>query len=146
MASGNLLYSTGSSAWCSVMTSRCGMRGKWEGGSRQRGYKSTYSWFMLLSSRKQHNISKQLYSNKLYIYIYIYFFFFSWTNNFKLGVEPVLPLAHWVISHIAINFDWTVVDTFLGLKIQVEKFSTSSVLLGSRRGETMCLCKHVLLM
>ena len=43
MASGNLLYSTGSSAWCSVMTSKCGMRGKWEGGSRQRGYKSTYS-------------------------------------------------------------------------------------------------------
>ena len=43
IASGKLLYSTGSSAWCSVMTLRGEMEGGWEGGSRGRGYMYTHS-------------------------------------------------------------------------------------------------------
>ena len=35
----------------------------WEGGSQGRGYMYTYNWFMMLYSRKQHNIVKQLFSN-----------------------------------------------------------------------------------
>ena len=39
IASGKLMYSTGSSAWCSVMTYRGGIGvGGWEGGSRGRRY------------------------------------------------------------------------------------------------------------
>ena len=41
IASGNLLYITGSSARCSVITYMGGMGG--EGGSRGRGYMYTYS-------------------------------------------------------------------------------------------------------
>ena len=41
-ATGKLLYSTESSARCSVMTQKGGMRGH-EGGSRGRGYMYTYS-------------------------------------------------------------------------------------------------------
>ena len=37
--------------------------GGWEGGSRGRGHMSTENWLTSLSSRKQHNIVKQLYSN-----------------------------------------------------------------------------------
>ena len=41
---GKLLYNTGSSAWCSVMTWRGGIvGGGWEGDSRVRGYIYTYS-------------------------------------------------------------------------------------------------------
>ena len=42
IVSGNLLYSTGSSTQCSVMTHMGGMGG-WEGGPRGRGYMYTYS-------------------------------------------------------------------------------------------------------
>ena len=35
----------------------------WEGGSQGRGDMYTYNWFMMLYSRKQHNIVKQLFSN-----------------------------------------------------------------------------------
>ena len=35
----------------------------WEGGSQGRGYMYTYNWFMMLYSRTQHNIVKQLFSN-----------------------------------------------------------------------------------
>ena len=42
-----------------------GMRGDvWEGGSRGKGYMYTYNWFTLIYSRNEHNIVKQLYSNK----------------------------------------------------------------------------------
>ena len=37
VAGGKLLYSTGSPAWCSLMTSRGGTGVGWEGGSRERG-------------------------------------------------------------------------------------------------------------
>ena len=33
-----LLYSTGNSAWFSVMIQRCGMERRWKGGLRDRGY------------------------------------------------------------------------------------------------------------
>ena len=42
IASGNLLYSTGSSARCSVVTEMGGVEGWWEGGPRGRGYMYTY--------------------------------------------------------------------------------------------------------
>ena len=37
---------------------------KWEGNPKRRGYMYTYSWFTSLYSRNQHNIVKQLYTNK----------------------------------------------------------------------------------
>ena len=43
---------------------RGGETGECEGGSRGRGYMYICSWFMLLYNRNQHNIVKQLYSNK----------------------------------------------------------------------------------
>ena len=52
----------------SVLDSKTTMRhynGVGEGGGpRWRGYMYTYSWFMQLYSRNEHNIVKQLYSNK----------------------------------------------------------------------------------
>ena len=53
IASGNLLYSTRSSAWCSLVTYIGGM----ERGGRivqERGCMITYSWFTLLYSRNEH--------------------------------------------------------------------------------------------
>ena len=41
IASGNVLYSTGSSAQCSVMTQMWGEKG--EGGPRERDYRHTYA-------------------------------------------------------------------------------------------------------
>ena len=42
-----------------------GMRGDvWEGGPRGKGYMYTYNWFTLMYSGNEHNIVKQLYSNK----------------------------------------------------------------------------------
>ena len=38
--------------------------GRWEGGSRGRGYMYTYGWFMLWFDRKQQNSVKQLSFNK----------------------------------------------------------------------------------
>ena len=35
-----------------------GCGGRWEGGSRGRGYMLTYSWFMLMFDRKQQNSVK----------------------------------------------------------------------------------------
>ena len=46
-ASGKLLCSTGSSVGCSITIQKCGMGAL--GGSRERGYIYTYSWFMLHS-------------------------------------------------------------------------------------------------
>ena len=43
IASGNLVYSTGSSAWFSLMTYMGGIGGEWEGGPRGRGYMYTYN-------------------------------------------------------------------------------------------------------
>ena len=40
-----------------------GWGGRWEAGSRGRGYMYIYGWFMLLSGKNQHNIVKQLSSN-----------------------------------------------------------------------------------
>ena len=34
-------------------------RGRWEGGSKGRGYMYTYGWFMLRLDRKQQNSVKQ---------------------------------------------------------------------------------------
>ena len=44
IAGGKLLYSTGSSVLCDNL-------GRWEGGSRGRGYMYTYNWFTLLYNR-----------------------------------------------------------------------------------------------
>ena len=41
-----------------------GMVGRWEGGSRGRGYMYTCGWFMLRFERKQQNSVKQLSFNK----------------------------------------------------------------------------------
>ena len=54
---------TGSPAWCSVMTQRCGLEGR-EGGSRGRGNTYNYDWLELLYGRNQCNIVKQ-FSTKL---------------------------------------------------------------------------------
>ena len=53
IASGKLLYGTGGSAWCPVMTQRHGTGSEQgqEGGSRGRGYMYMYNWFTLLYSR-----------------------------------------------------------------------------------------------
>ena len=37
-----------------------GWGGRWEGGSGGRGYMYTYSWYMPMYGRNQHNIVKQL--------------------------------------------------------------------------------------
>ena len=50
--SGKPLYSTGSSARCSVVTQEGGTRGVLEGFLRKRGYMCTYIWFTWLYSRK----------------------------------------------------------------------------------------------
>ena len=36
------------------------LKGRWEGGSKERGYMYTYGWFMLRFDRKQKNSVKQL--------------------------------------------------------------------------------------
>ena len=41
-----------------------GWGGRWEGGSKGRGYMYTYDWFMLRFDRKQHSSVKQLSFNK----------------------------------------------------------------------------------
>ena len=41
-----------------------GCRGRWEGGSKGRGHRYTYIWFMLSFDRKQQNSVKQLSFNK----------------------------------------------------------------------------------
>ena len=41
-----------------------GCWGRWEGGSKGRGYMYTYGWFMLRFDRKQQNSVKQLSFNK----------------------------------------------------------------------------------
>ena len=41
-----------------------GWGGRWEGGSKGRGYMCTYGWFMLRFDRKQQNSVKQLSVNK----------------------------------------------------------------------------------
>ena len=38
--------------------------GRWEAGSKGRGYMYTYGWFMLRFDRKQQNSVKQLFFNK----------------------------------------------------------------------------------
>ena len=38
-------------------------RGRWEGGSKGRGYMYTYGWFMLRFDRKQQKSVKQLFFN-----------------------------------------------------------------------------------
>ena len=38
--------------------------GRWEGGSKGRGYMYTYSWFILKFDQKQQNTVKQLSFNK----------------------------------------------------------------------------------
>ena len=61
-----LLYNTGRSARCSVMTSEDEIGGGWscEGGSRGKGYTYTYGWLELLYGRTQDNIVKQLSSDE----------------------------------------------------------------------------------
>ena len=51
IANGKLVYSTGSSVPCSVMTQMGGMGRRWEGVPRGRGYVYTYSWFISLYKR-----------------------------------------------------------------------------------------------
>ena len=41
-----------------------GWGGRWEGGSKGRGYMYTYGWFMLRFDRKQQNSVKQLFFDK----------------------------------------------------------------------------------
>ena len=38
---------------------------EWEGSPKRRGYMYNYGWFILLCSRNEHNIVKQIYSNKI---------------------------------------------------------------------------------
>ena len=63
---GNLLYDSGNSNQGSVTNQRGGVGwgGRWEGGSRGRGYMYTYGWFMLTFGRNQYNSIKQLPFNK----------------------------------------------------------------------------------
>ena len=50
--SGNLLYNTGSSPWCSRWLRWVGWRARFGGKSKRKGiYIFTYSWFILLFSR-----------------------------------------------------------------------------------------------
>ena len=42
-----------------------GWGGRWEGGSKGRGYMYAYGWFMLKFDRKQQNSIKQLSFNKI---------------------------------------------------------------------------------
>ena len=44
---------------------RVGWGGRWEGGSKGKGYMYTYDWFMLRCDRKQQNSIKQLSLNKI---------------------------------------------------------------------------------
>ena len=46
-----------------------GWGGRWEGGSKGRGYMYTYGWFMLGFDREQQNSVNRLTFNKIYIYI-----------------------------------------------------------------------------
>ena len=43
------------------------MGGRWEAGSKRRGYMYTYGWFMLMFDRKQQNSVKKLSFNKKWI-------------------------------------------------------------------------------
>ena len=61
IASGKLLYNTGSPAWCSVMNERAGMR---RGGRLKKEEIYNYDLFALIYGRDHHNIVKQLSSNK----------------------------------------------------------------------------------
>ena len=62
--------------------------GKWKGSSRGRGYMYTYSWFMLLYGRNQHNIVKQ----------------FSF--NLKILKKDSLLIGYWWI--LKRGFDWSI--------------------------------------
>ena len=56
----NLLNVSGNSNRGSVSTWGVEWGGKWERGSKGRGYMYTYGWFMLMFDRKQQNSVKQL--------------------------------------------------------------------------------------
>jgi len=58
VTNGNLLYSIGHSAHCSVVT-------KWEGNPKKKGRMYTYCWSILQYGRNLHNIVKELYSNQI---------------------------------------------------------------------------------
>ena len=58
IANGKLLYNTGSSSWCSVITQRRGMGKEVEGSSRGRGHMYTHGRFMLMYTKNHHNIVK----------------------------------------------------------------------------------------
>ena len=71
----NLLYSTGNSTWCSVVT-------YWEANPRKKRHMYTHGWFTLLYSRNWHSSVKQLYSN---------FFFFLKKATPLAKLETVQP-------------------------------------------------------
>ena len=58
---GNLLYGSGNANRSSVSV---GWGGRWEGGSKGRGYMYTYGWLMLRFYQKPQNSVKQLSFNK----------------------------------------------------------------------------------
>ena len=60
----NFLYGLGNSNRGPVSIERGWWGGRWEGGSKGRGYMYTYGWFMLRFDRKQQNSVKQLSFNK----------------------------------------------------------------------------------
>ena len=76
-----------------------GWRGRWEGGSRGRGYMYTYGWFMLRFDRKQQNSVNQLSFKK-------YFFkkklkIQSLSNDFmKLLLIHNINIRKWVLIFI----------------------------------------------
>ena len=63
--------------------------GRWEGGSKGRGYMYTYSWFILRFDRKQQNSVKQLSFNK---------------NIFLKSYKPLFQ------KKATCNFKWLILD------------------------------------
>ena len=95
MASGNLLYSTGSSARCSVGTQ---MGGTGVGGKEAKEggdvcvFVFIYIYITLLYSRNQDKIVKQLYSSKKYM----------WKNSLGLRMLTSCPR---VFCHLELSVD-----------------------------------------
>ena len=67
IASGNLLYHSGSQTRALWQPRGVGWGGRWEKGSRRRGHMYTYGWSMLMYGRNQHNTVIILQLNKLKI-------------------------------------------------------------------------------
>ena len=58
MANGNLLYGSKTHTKAVHQSRGMGWGGRWEGGSKGRGYMYTYGWFMLRFDRKQNSVKQ----------------------------------------------------------------------------------------